>query len=85
MVCMSLLGPQGHGQGERHRLGLAGEDVVVGVDQFDPHLVLTDRQPGDVKCIGGAGVRPPPRQVVHGDVQMPNARKGSVSDVLLVF
>ena len=25
---------------ERHRLGLSGEDMVVGVDQLDQHLVL---------------------------------------------
>ena len=29
-----------------HRLGLSGEDLVVGVGQIDPHLVRAGRHPG---------------------------------------
>src|SRR5882762_4739773 len=60
---LSLLVTQGHWQCERHRLGLSGDDLVVGVDQLNPNLVLADRQTGDVDRIVVARVRPPPRQV----------------------
>ena len=36
------------------------------------HLVLTGRQPDDVDCIVVTRVRPMPRQVVDGYVQMPD-------------
>ena len=58
--------------GERQRHHLSGEDVVVGVDQRDLHLVLAGRQPGDVDRVVVTRIRPPPGQVVDGDVQMPD-------------
>jgi hypothetical protein len=39
------------GYGERHRLGLSGEDLVVSVNQLNCHLVLAGRQPGYVDCV----------------------------------
>src|SRR3954454_18152098 len=59
------------GDGELHGLGLSGEDLVVGVHQFDPYLVWARRHPGQVDRIDIARVRPPPGQVIHMDVQMP--------------
>ena len=61
---LSLIMTHLHGQVERHRLGLSGDDSVVGVDQLNPNLVRADRQTGDVDCVVVARVRPPPRQVV---------------------
>ena len=43
---------------------------MVWVDQLDLHLVLAGRQPGDVDRVV-TRIRPPPGQVVDGDVQMP--------------
>ena len=57
---------------ERQRRHLAGEDVVVSVDQRDLHLVLAGRQPGDVDCVAVAWVRPPPGQVIDGYMQVPD-------------
>ena len=64
----------GDWQCERHCFGLSGDDLVVGVDQLNPNLVLPDRQTRDVDRVVIAGVHPPPRQVVNGDVQMPDSR-----------
>src|SRR5829696_4076948 len=60
-----------HGEGHRHHL--PGEDVVVGVDQLDLDLVLAGRQPGYVDCVVVTRIGPPPREVVDGYVQMPDA------------
>ena len=59
--------------GEAHHLALSGEEVVVGVNQVDPHLVRTGRQSVYVDGIAIARIRPQPRQVVHGYVQMTHA------------
>jgi len=46
--------------------------MVLRVDQLDQHLALAGRQPDHVDCIVIARVRPMPRQVVDGYVQMPD-------------
>ena len=46
---------------ERHRLGLSGDDSVIGINQFDTHFVLADRQACNVDRIAIAGIRPPLR------------------------
>jgi hypothetical protein len=48
-----VLVSHGDWQCERHCLGLSGDDLVVGVDQLDPNLVLPDRQTGDVDHVAG--------------------------------
>ena len=45
---------------EHHCLGLSGEDVVVSVNQLDPHLVLAGRRVVYVDCVVVTGIRPPP-------------------------
>jgi hypothetical protein len=60
----------GHGELENHHL--AGEDVVIGVDQLDLHLVRAGRQPGDVDRVDLTRLGPQPRQVIDVDVQMPD-------------
>src|SRR5512145_3474615 len=45
---------------------------MVGVDQVDLHLVRAGWHAGDVDRVVVTGVRPPPRQVVDADVQMPD-------------
>jgi hypothetical protein len=62
------------GYRERHDLGLSGEDVVIRINQVDPHRVLTGREPSDVDRVEVARVRPPPRQVVDLEMEMPNPR-----------
>jgi len=64
------------GYGERHRPGLAGEDLVVRVDQLDPYLVRARRHPGEVDRVDVARIRPPPGQVVYVHVQMPDPWRG---------
>ena len=56
--------------GERDRRHLSGEDVMVGVDQLDLHLVRARRHPGHVDGTEITRVRPQPGQVVDGYVQM---------------
>src|SRR5262245_46076480 len=63
---------RGARHGELHCLGLSGEDLMVGVDQLNPPLVLTRRHPGQVDLIVIPRVGPPPRQVINVDVQMPD-------------
>jgi hypothetical protein len=46
--------------------------MVLRVDQLDQHLVLAGRQPDHIDCIVVTRVRPMPRQVVDGYVQMPD-------------
>lgn len=46
------------GHGEAHHLALAGEDVVVRINQIDFHLVRTGRQTEYVNGIAVARVRP---------------------------
>jgi hypothetical protein len=46
---------------------------MIGVDQPDRYLVRTGREIGNIDCIVVARVRPPPRQVIDNDVQMPDA------------
>ena len=58
--------------GERQRHHLSGEGVVVRVNQLDLHLVLAGGQPGYVDGVVVTRIRPPPGQVVDGDVQMPD-------------
>jgi hypothetical protein len=53
-------------------LACPGEDLIVGVDQLDQHLVLTGRHPSQVDRIVIARVSPPPRQVVNVYMQMPD-------------
>jgi hypothetical protein len=43
---------------ERNRFGLSGKDLMVGVDQFDPHLVLSGRHSGQVDRINTTSIRP---------------------------
>ena len=47
---------------------------MVGVYQFDPDLVRARRHPGQIDRVDVTRVRPPPRHVVHVDVQMANSR-----------
>jgi len=63
------------GHRETHDLALSGEEVVVCVDQVDRHLVRTGRQAEYVDGVAVACVRPQPRQVVYGYVQMSHARR----------
>jgi hypothetical protein len=70
---LRLLMRQLHWQIERHRLRLSVDDLMVGVDQLNPYLVLADRQPGDVDRVVVARVRPPPGLIVDGDVHMSNS------------
>src|SRR5687767_8356539 len=58
--------------GERHCLGLPGEDVVVSINQLDLHLVLAGRDPGYVDYVVVTRIRPQPGQVVDGYVQVPD-------------
>ena len=67
---MACWGRAGHGK--RHCHNLAGDDVVVSVDQPDRHLVLARGHPADVDRVVVAGVRPPPWEVVDDDVEMAN-------------
>ena len=52
-----MLVSYGDWQCERHGLGLSREDLVVGVDQLNPNLVLADRQTGDVDRV--VAITPP--------------------------
>src|SRR6185369_10376187 len=63
--------PVGHRKA--HHLSLSGEEVVVCVDQVDRHLVRSGRQAEYVDGIAIARIRPQPRQVVDGYVQVPDA------------
>ena len=58
----SVLVSHGDWQCERHCFGLSGDDLVVGVDQLNPNLVLPDRQTRDVDRVVITGVRPPPNR-----------------------
>jgi hypothetical protein len=58
----------GYGQIELHVLGFV--DLMVPVDQFDPHSVLAGRQPRNVDRVIVTCVRPPPRKIVHSDMQL---------------
>jgi hypothetical protein len=46
--------------------------MVRGVYQLDQHLVLPGRQPHQVNRIAVTRIRPMPRQVIDGYVQMPD-------------
>src|SRR5215204_5617448 len=70
-VQVSLTRTLGHG--ERHRLALTREDLVVGIDQLDLDLVLTRLESGDVDRVEATRVRPPPPDIIDVYVQMPNA------------
>jgi hypothetical protein len=58
---------------ERYRL--CGEDVAFGIHQLDQHLVRAARHAHQDDGAALAEIRPQPRQVVDGDVQMPDARR----------
>src|SRR5688572_20081155 len=79
LICRELLGRVvplpfcGSRHGEPHCHRLSGEDLVVGVDQIDLHLVLAGRKPAYVDCIVVTRIRPRPGQVVDVDVEMPDA------------
>ncbi len=62
---------RGDGEGMRHLL--SREDVVVGVNQLDFHLVQARGEIGYVDGIVVARIRPPPGQVINNNVQMPDA------------
>ena len=61
------------GDGERLRHLLPRNWLVIGVNQSERHLVRTGGKVGDVNRVGVACIRPPPRQVVDDDVQVPDA------------
>lgn len=57
---------------ERHSLDLPGEHLVVGADELDRHLMRPGLQVGDVDRVVIAGIRPPPRQIIDNDVEVPD-------------
>ena len=58
---------------ERHRL--LGEDVAFSVHRFDQDFVLSKRHAHQDDGVALTVIRPRPRQVVDGDVQVPDPRR----------
>src|SRR5215218_7971072 len=58
---------------ERHRPGLSGKGLVVGIHQLDADLVRARPHSRQIDRVDVTRIRPPPADVIHMYVQMPDA------------